>query len=90
MAPDSGRSVLEHLLFGCLLENAPYTAAEEAFAALQHTFFDWNEIRVSSVRELAEVIAGLPEPSSAAHHVKRTLQSTFEATYSFDLEASAN
>jgi endonuclease III len=87
VAPDSGRSVLEHLLFGCLLENAPYAAAEEALAALEHTFFDWNEIRVSSVRELAEVIARLPEPSTAAHHVKRSLQSIFEATYSFDLEA---
>ena len=86
VAPDAGRSVLEHLLFACLLENAPYAAAEEAMAALVHTFFDWNEIRVSSVRELSEVIAGLPQPSTAAHHVKRVLQSVFEATYSFDLE----
>jgi len=86
VAPDPSRSVLEHLLFGCLLENAPYAAAEEALAALVHTFFDWNEIRVSSVRELSEVMAGLPQPSTAAHHVKRILQSVFEATYSFDLE----
>jgi endonuclease III len=86
VAPDLGRSVFEHLLFACLLENAPYAAAEEALAALVHTFFDWNEIRVSSVRELSEVIAGLPQPSTAAHHVKRVLQSVFEATYSFDLE----
>jgi endonuclease-3 len=86
IAPDPDRSVLEHLVFATLLENAHYAAAEEALAALVHTFFDWNEIRVSSVRELSEVMAGLPEPSSAAHHVKRILQSTFEATYSFDLE----
>jgi len=86
VAPDADRSVLEHLLFASLLENAHYTAAEEAFAALVHSFFDWNEIRVSSVRELAEVVGGLPEPSSAAHRVKRILQSVFEATYSFDIE----
>jgi endonuclease-3 len=86
VAPDADRSVLEHLLFASLLENAHYTAAEEAFAALVHSFFDWNEIRVSSVRELSEVVGGLPEPSSASHHVKRILQSLFEATYSFDLE----
>jgi len=86
VAPDADRSVLEHLLFASLLENAHYAAAEEAFAALVHSFFDWNEIRVSSVRELSEVVGGLPEPSSAAHHVKRILQSLFEATYSFDLE----
>ena len=86
VAPDPGRSVLEHLLFASLLENSHYAAAEEAFAAMVHTFFDWNEVRVSSVRELAEVVAGLPQPAVAAHHVKRVLQSLFEATYSFDLE----
>ncbi len=52
VAPDPNRSVLEHLLFASCLENAHPGAAEEAFAALVHTFFDWNEIRVSSVREL--------------------------------------
>lgn len=83
---DPNRSVLEHLLFGCVLENAQYAAAEEAFAALVHTFFDWNEIRVSSIRELSEVMAAVPDPAAAAQRVKRVLQSIFEATYSFDLE----
>ncbi len=42
VAPDTKRSVLEHLLFACCLENAHYNAAEEAFAALVDSFFDWN------------------------------------------------
>jgi hypothetical protein len=83
-APD--RSVIEHLLFACCLENAPYDAAEEAFAALSHNFFDWNEIRVSTVRELAEEMPRLPDPSAAGQRVKRVLQSIFDATYAFDLE----
>jgi len=86
VAPAPHRSLLEHLLFASCLENAHHRVAEEAFAALVHTFFDWNEIRVSSVRELSEVVAGLPDPPAAAHRVKRILQSVFEATYSFDLE----
>ncbi|MCR4411708.1 MAG: hypothetical protein NUV77_04690 [Thermoguttaceae bacterium] len=86
VVPDPNRSVLEHLLFACCLENAHYAAAEEAFAAMVHTFFDWNEIRVSSVRELSEVMANLPDPGSSASRFKRILQSIFEATYSFDLE----
>ncbi len=86
VAPDPNRSVLEHLVFASLLENAHFAAAEEAFAALVHTFYDWNEIRVSSIRELSEVVPGLPEPAAAAHRAKRVLQSVFEATYSFDLE----
>lgn len=86
VAPDTKRSVLEHLLFACCLENAHYHVAEEAFAAMVDSFFDWNEIRVSTVRELSEVMGGLPDPRAAAQRFKRVLQSIFEATYSFDLE----
>ena len=84
--PDPERPVLEHLLFACCLEDAHYEGAEETFAALVHTFFDWNEIRVTSIRELTEVMAGLPDPRAAANRLKRVLQGVFEATYSFDLE----
>jgi endonuclease III len=84
--PDPTRSVFELLIFGCCLEDAPYERAEDSFARLQQDFFDWNEVRVSTVRELSEVFYDLPEPGEAANRVKRVLQSIFEATYSFDLE----
>jgi endonuclease III len=80
------RPVLEQLLFACCLENARYNVAEEVFASLVEAFFDWNEVRVSSVRELAEVMARLPEPLAAADRFKRILQHVFEDNYSFDLE----
>lgn len=85
-APPADRSVLEHLLFACCLEDARFEAAEEAFAALVHTFFDWNEVRVTSLSELSEVMAVLPDPRAAANRVKRILHSIFEELYSFDLE----
>jgi endonuclease III len=80
------RTVLEHLLFACVLEDARYEAAEEAFAALKHTFYDWNEIRVTSISELSEVMAALPDPRAAANRIKRILHSIFEELYCFDLE----
>ncbi len=86
VAPASDRSVLEHLLFAGCLEDARYDVAEESFAALVHMFYDWNEVRVSSITELCEVLGVLPDPRAAAGRVKRVLQSVFEATYSFDLE----
>jgi endonuclease-3 len=86
VTPDPQRPVLEHLLFACCLENAPYDKAEEAHAALVHTFFDWNEIRVTTIKELAEVIAGLPDANAAAQKIKKILQHVFESSYSFDLE----
>jgi endonuclease-3 len=79
VAPDPERTVFEQLMFACCLENAHYDQAEEAYAALEHNFFDWNEIRVTTIRELSEVMACLPDPPAAANRVKRVLQSTFEA-----------
>lgn len=86
VAPDPDRTVFQQLVFASCLENAHYDRAEEAFAALEHGFFDWNEIRVSTLRELSEAMACLPDPPAAANRVKRVLQSIFESTYSFDLE----
>jgi endonuclease-3 len=83
---DPNRSVLEQLLLACCLENAHHQPADEAFLGLEHNFFDWNEVRVSTVRELAEVMPRLPDPNAAAHRVKRVLQGLFESTYNFDLE----
>lgn len=84
--PPAERPVLEHLLFACCLEDARYEAAEEAFAAVQHTFFDWNEIRVTSISELSEVMSALPDSRVAANRVKRVLHAIFEQLYCFDLE----
>jgi endonuclease III len=86
-APPADRSVLEHLLYACLLENARFDAADEAFARLKELYFDWNEIRVTTVTELAEGMTGIPDASNAAQRVKQALQSVFEGSYSFDLEA---
>ncbi|MCC6125716.1 MAG: hypothetical protein IT426_12185 [Pirellulales bacterium] len=85
---NAGRTLMEHLLFACCLEDARYEAAEEAFAALVHTFFDWNEVRVTSISELSEVMACLPDPRAAANRIKRILHAVFEARFNFDLEDS--
>ncbi len=85
--PPADRSLFEHLLYACCLENARPEAADEAFAKLQQTFFDWNEVRVTTVRELSETMASLPAPVAAATRLKRALQHIFETHYSFDIES---
>jgi hypothetical protein len=86
VSPSSDRPILEQMLFACCLENAPFTAAEEAFATLADTFYDWNEIRVSTIRELAETMGRLPDPSSSASKIRSILQHIFEANYTFDVD----
>ncbi len=81
-----GRSVLEQLLFAGCLEDARHDAAEEAFGRLQELYVDWNEMRVTTVTELADALTELPDPTAAAARIKRSLQAIFESRYSFDLE----
>lgn len=78
--------VLEQLIFACCLEDSSAVDAMRAFAALEEQFFDWNEVRVSTVTELAEAMPMLSAPREAATRVKKVLQSVFESAYSFDLE----
>lgn len=87
VTPPSDRTALEHLLYSCLLENSRYESADEAFAKLKELYFDWNEIRVTTVTELAEGMGGIPDAAGAAQRVKRSLQSVFESGYTFDMEA---
>lgn len=84
--PAEDRSVLEHLIYACCLEDAKYEEADEAFHRLQGSFFDWNEVRVTTIGELSESLESLPDPAAAAVRLKQTLQSLFESRYSFDLE----
>ncbi len=80
------RTVLEHLIYAALLENASFELADAAFAVLENYFIDWNEVRVSTVRELADTFSMLPDPTATGDRVRRSLQGVFEKTYMFDLE----
>lgn len=84
--PPSNRPVLEHMLYACCLENSPNEAADEAFARLEQNFFDWNEVRVTTTKELAESMKGLTQPDAAATSLKKTLHGIFETWYKFDLD----
>jgi endonuclease III len=80
------RPVLEQLLYAVCREGATREQADRAFRSLRERFFDWNEIRVSSVREIEEVLDDLPQPEVRAQRLISLLQEVFETTFSFDLE----
>ncbi len=84
--PAVERSLLELLLYACFLEDSKPEVADECFARMQESFFDWNEVRVTTVRELTELMRGLVDPARTATQLKQTLHSIFEALYNYDLE----
>lgn len=83
--PDK-RPILEQMVFAAILENAPRKVADDAFAALEKEYFDWNEVRVTSIAELKELLAKHPTSEATANRVKTLLQNVFEAIYGYDLE----
>lgn len=78
--------VLEQVLFAICREGTTREQAERAFRNLKERFFDWNEVRVSSTRELEEVLSDLPYADVRAQRLIGFLQEVFETTFSFDLE----
>lgn len=81
------RPVLEQFIFAICREGVTAELAERAFRSLQEQYFDWNEIRVSSPRELAETMDCLPDAENRGQRIIDFLQEVFETTFSFDLES---
>jgi hypothetical protein len=73
------RSPVSHLCLTILLRNNSVTNALKAEQALRTRFVDWNEIRVSPVAEVREVLeeAGTPNAEQKAYAMRRFLRDVF-------------
>ena len=86
-AGSAERPVLEQFLYAICREGTTRDTADQIFAALRERFFDWNEVRVSSAHEVADVMEGLvPDAEARSQRVIDFLQEVFDTTFSFDLE----
>lgn len=81
--------VLETMLFAVCLEDNPWDKAEAGYQNLLKSYFDMNEIRVSSVGELEATFSGLKNADWKGLRVRSILRFVFESTYSFDFEKLA-
>ncbi len=78
--------VLETFLFAICLEDNGWDAAEAGYKRLISSYFDLNEIRVSSVTELERILAPLKQADWKGLRIRSVLRYVFESTYSFDFE----
>ncbi len=81
------RPVLETLLFAICLEDVSVKRAEAAYQGLYAAFHDLNELRVSSISELAKVFEDFPDPDWRAHRIRNVLQHVFEKHFVFEFES---
>ncbi|MHC5537057.1 endonuclease III domain-containing protein [Singulisphaera rosea] len=80
-------TVLESVVYGICHEETTAEQANQALSRFKDEFFDWNEVRVSSLEEIQRVLVGLPNPDERALRLRRFLRQLFEKTYGFNLEA---
>jgi endonuclease-3 len=77
-------SILEAVVYGICHEGTTREQANQALSRFKDQFFDWNEVRVSSLKEIQGVLAGLPDTEERARRIRRFLQQMFSRTYSFN------
>src|SRR4051795_699251 len=85
--PPKDRSLFDHLIFACLVEDSPNEIAEQVLSSLKQEYYGWNEVRVSTIRELTDALRPLVNPAESASRLKQTLHSVFESVYEFDIES---
>jgi endonuclease-3 len=79
--------ILETIVYAICLENASSKQADIVFSRLEDEFHDWNEVRVSSISELAVIFDNLPDPETRALRLRSILQYVFEKNFEFEFEA---
>ena len=84
-APVNDRAVLEEVLYAILREGSTSEQADAAYTKLKEAFFDWNEVRVSSIAEVADAIHGLKDAGAKGQRIVELLQEVYEDIFSFDL-----
>ncbi len=84
--PTLNHDVLDTLLFAICLENNTFSQAQDSLQRLKESFFDYNEVRVSSITELQMVFSDQSHPEWRALRIRETLQYVFEGRYSYELE----
>lgn len=86
-AAEAERPVLQSLLYAACLEDASPKQAETAYEHLLKSFYDLNEIRVSSISEIEQALSSLDQADWRALRIRDALQTVFESHYAFDLDS---
>ncbi|MEM7168270.1 MAG: hypothetical protein AAF581_22680 [Planctomycetota bacterium] len=71
------KNPLDLAIFAYISLNLPLEEAFRAFQAFKANFVDWNEVRISSAREVQDVLRAGDEPLEHALFIKDFLQRVF-------------
>jgi len=83
------RPLLEEIIYAICREASVPAETDAGYARLRAAFVDWNEVRVSTIQEVGDVLRPLTIAGTRAKRIVGLLQEVFEATYAFDLDELA-
>ncbi|HSV26420.1 MAG TPA: hypothetical protein VLH60_00870 [Sedimentisphaerales bacterium] len=70
---------VEAMIFGIVSEAMPEAKARSVYSAMQQNFVDWNDLRVSRLEEISEVLLVEPGPAERITlHINQTLNYVFQ------------
>ena len=78
--------VLETILFAICLEDNTWEDAQAGYDKLLRSYFDLNEIRVSSVSEIEQTLSDLNHADWKGLRIRAILRYVFESTYTYEFE----
>lgn len=78
-------SPIKELLLGALSAEMARRSALIALNRVERAFVDWNEVRVSSVYEIAEAMNGVAENIEGAERIRAVLHRVFDVTNDMSL-----
>ncbi len=79
-------TIVETVAFHHLHRVLPAKDALRSFQRLSEEFVDWNEVRVSTIKEIRQQIADGPDSLDTAVFIKDFLEHVFRERHSVDLE----
>jgi endonuclease III len=82
-------TILEAVVYGICHEDSTREQANQALSKFKEGFFDWNEVRVSSLEEIQGILSTMSDAEGRAFRIRRFLRQLFEKTYGFNLETLA-
>lgn len=84
------KEAVDHVVFSILLSGSSFEKAEKAFRALKSNYVDWNEVRVTSPRELSSVIESKGCVPRRSVPIKSFLQKLYIDNYTISAQPIQN
>lgn len=80
------REILDLVIFHKIHFFMMAPVALQSYRRLKSNFVDWNEVRISSVREIQEVLGSSPDTLEIAIFIKNLLEFLHQRRHSMDME----